>query len=215
MAERCAVYFAPPPGSALADFAAAWFGRTDNREITASPRYYGFHATLKPPFRFVDGHGRADLEAALADFAATQPIVEVGHLEVGDLSGFLALVPVQAPQALGDLAMACVERFDRFRAVPSPAELARRRAKPLTPRQDELLERWGYPYVAEQFRFHMTLTQKLPETERARWKAELKALAAPVLVQPLVIDSLALFRQPDSESPFAETARVRLSGPAG
>lgn len=214
MAERCAVYFAPLPGSALADFAAAWFGRTDNRDITASPRHYGFHATLKPPLRFAEGLGRTDLEAALADFAATQPAVEVGPLQVGDLSGFLALVPVQAPAALGDFAMACVERFDRFRAPPSEAELARRRAKPLTARQDELLQRWGYPYVAEQFRFHMTLTQKLPGEARARWKAELKRLAAPALAEPLVIDSLTLFRQPDPETPFAETARVRLTGRA-
>jgi hypothetical protein len=214
MSERCAVYFAPPPGSALADFAAAWFGRSDNREATASPRHYGFHATLKPPFRFAEGLGPAELETALADFAATRPPVEVGPLQVGDLSGFLALVPREPPAVLGELAMACVERFDRFRAPPHEAELARRRAKPLTPRQDALLERWGYPYVAEEFRFHMTLTQKLPEAERARWKAELERLAAPALAAPLVIDALALFHQPDAETPFAEIGRVRLAGSA-
>ncbi|MGP1252831.1 MAG: DUF1045 domain-containing protein [Kiloniellales bacterium] len=213
MTERCALYFAPPPDSPLAAFAETWFGRTDNREITASPRHYGFHATLKPPFRFAAGTDRAALQDSLRAFAALQPPVELGPVTVGDLSGFLALVPLAAPPELGRLAEACVTHFDDFRAAPSEAELAKRRAKGLSPRQDELLQRWGYPYVCDQFRWHMTLTAKLPDAERDRWHRELQHLAAPALAEPLVIDSLSIFRQPAGDRPFAEIDRVPLTGP--
>ena len=66
--------------------------------------------------------------------------------------------PSAALQALAD---ACVEQLDRFRAPPSDAELARRRRASLTPRQDAMLVRWGYPYVFDTWFFHMTLTRRL------------------------------------------------------
>src|SRR5690606_21547575 len=70
---RYAVYFAPAEDSALNRLASRWLGRcayTGTRypptgigeitpaaqeEITAEPRRYGFHATLKPPFRLPQG----------------------------------------------------------------------------------------------------------------------------------------------------------------
>ncbi|WP_119165874.1 DUF1045 domain-containing protein [Algihabitans albus] len=212
MTERCALYFAPPPDSPLAAFAEAWFARDDNRSITESPRHYGFHATLKPPFRFAEGRSLADLKTHLRAFATEQPPVEVGPVVVGSLSGFLALVPAAAPPALEALAEACVSSFDGFRAPPSEAELAKRRGKPLSARQDELLQRWGYPHVFDQFRWHMTLTTKLPEAERNRWHAELQRLSAPALEEPLVIEALSLFHQPATDRPFTEIDRVPLIG---
>ena len=213
MTERCALYFAPPSDSPLASFAAAWFGRRDTREITASPRHYGFHATLKPPFRFAAGTDLTGLRESLRAFAAEQPPVALGPVTVDDLSGFLALVPLAAPPELGRLAEACVAGFDAFRAAPSEAELAKRRAKRLSPRQEELLSLWGYPYVFDQFRWHMTLTAKLPDAERERWHADLRRLAAPALQDPLVIDSLSIFRQAAGDRPFVEIDRVPLTGP--
>ena len=212
MTERCALYFAPQPDSPLAAFAAAWFGRADNREITASPRHYGFHATLKPPFRFAAGTDIAALQESLRAFAAEQPPVALGPVTVDNLSGFLALVPLSPPPDLERLAEACVARFDSFRAAPGEAELARRRSKGLSPRQEQLLSLWGYPYVFDQFRWHMTLTAKLPDAERDRWHAELRRLAAPALQDPLAIDSLSIFRQPAADRPFAEIDRVSLTG---
>ena len=213
MTERCALYYAPSPDSALAAFAADWFGRDDTREITASPRHYGFHATLKPPFRFAEDHDLAELKERLRAFAAEQAPVSVGVLRIDNLSGFLALVPAAAPPQLGALAEACVSQFDSFRAPASAAELAKRRGKGLSARQDELLRRWGYPHVFEQFRWHMTLTAKLPDAERERWHADLRRLAAPALQDPLVIDSLSIFRQAAGDRPFAEIDRVPLTGP--
>ncbi|WP_421710008.1 DUF1045 domain-containing protein [Algihabitans sp.] len=212
MTERCALYYAPSPDSALAAFAADWFGRDDTREITASPRHYGFHATLKPPFRFAEDHDLAKLKERLHAFAAKQAPVSVGVLRIDNLSGFLALVPAAAPPELGALAEACVSQFDSFRAPASAAELAKRRGKGLSARQDELLQRWGYPHVFEQFRWHMTLTEKLPETERRVWQAELDRRAAAALEQPLIIEALSIFRQPSGEQPFVEIDRVPLTG---
>jgi hypothetical protein len=212
MSERCAIYFAPPPGSDLARFAAEWFARPDVREITASPRHYGFHATMKPPFRLAPGRDLEGLKGALAAFARTRAPVSVGRLKVASLSGFLALVPAARNAELADLAQACIEDFDVFRAPPSEAELAKRRTAGLTPRQEDLLQRWGYPYVAEEFRWHMTLTERLPDRERARLQEELERLAAPVLAEPLAVSSLSVFRQPDPATAFAEVARETLAG---
>jgi 2'-5' RNA ligase len=212
VAERAAIYYAPPPGTLLAAFAEAWFGRDDNREATASPRRYGFHATLKPPFRFAEGTGMEGLREDLRRFAKTRPPVEIGHLQVAELSGFLALVPVEAPASLPALAQACVERFDPFRAAPTEDELARRRAKPLSERQEELLHRWGYPYVDDQFRFHMTLTGKLPDAERAHWRPEIERLAAEALAEPMTLGALSIFRQSTPDAAFQEIDRESLAG---
>lgn len=64
--RRYGLYYTPRPG-ALAEFGAAWLGwdpvagqsmahpaidglPRDISEITASPRKYGLHGTIKPPF---------------------------------------------------------------------------------------------------------------------------------------------------------------------
>ncbi len=220
MSARYAVYFAPPPGSALAEFGAVWLGRdcadgtaraqpavdglspTRLAEITTSPRHYGFHGTLKPPFALADGCCEADLLAAVAAFAAARAGFDAPPLRVAALSGFTALVLSAPCPAMRDLAADCVRDLDRFRAPAGAAELARRRAAGLSPRQDALLRAWGYPYVMDEFRFHMTLTERLPAADRAVVMAALAPLAAPVTEAPLQVDGIAVFHQPDRESPF-------------
>ena len=110
------------------------------------------------------------------------------------------------------LAVAAVDQLDAFRAPPSDAELAKRRRAGLTPRQEALLKRWGYPYVMEEFRFHMTLTGRLGGEERAVVGNILQEVSAPLLRDALRIDAVSLFQQPGRSAPFRIVGRYRLTG---
>ena len=160
---RYAIYWAPEPGEPLAEFGASWLGRDAETgalrspprivqadpasvaEVTAEPRRYGFHATLKPPFALKSETNVRDLLEAVRSFAAERASFALPTLRLASIDGFLALVPAERSDALQRLADECVRAFDGFRAPPLAAELARRRRAPLSPRQDGYLERWGYP----------------------------------------------------------------------
>lgn len=226
--KRYAVYYAPEPG-ALADFAASWLGwdpvarcevqhpdlgllPQQVNDITSTPRKYGFHGTIKPPFRLADGTSpdalKADLEALCARLA---PVTMEG-LSLKSLGRFLALVPDGAPAPLAALAAQCVMSLDPHRAPPPATELAGRRAKGLSPAQDALLARWGYPYVMEEFRFHLTLTGALAPEEVERVAARLSAYLGPILPKPFVIRDLCLFGEAAEDGRFHLLHRYALSG---
>ena len=162
---RYALYFAPAPASSWWRFGSDWLGRDAASgaivpqpvpagidadrfaRLTAAPRHYGFHATLKAPMRLVEGVDRAALVAALRAFCADEQPFALPPLGVGQLDDFLALVPLGDAGAIHALAARTVERFDRFRAPLTQAELARRLQKPLPARERDYLARWGYPLV--------------------------------------------------------------------
>ena len=96
----------------------------------------------------------------------------------------------------------CGRAFDRCRAPLSDADLARRRRSPLTPEQDARLLAWGYPYVFEDFRFHMTLTGSVREPDTA---ARLMEALHPYFAAQCGMhrfDSVSVFRQTDRDQPF-------------
>lgn len=221
--ERYAVYFAPPPGSPLAAFAANWFsgqawsdwsqpGPGCMAELLRSPRRYGFHATLKAPFMLADGTDETMLSAAIEEFAAAQAAFEVPALSPQRLDRFLALMPMAPAPRLDALAADCVRAFDRFRAPPGAAELARRRAAGLSPRQEDLLQLWGYPYVCDEFRFHMTLTGPMADDEASVLLPRLQELTADLAAQPQCIDAVCLFQQPSPAQPFELRQRHAFGG---
>jgi putative phosphonate metabolism protein len=229
-AARYAVYFAPSAGGALDRFGSAWLGRdavagaplaqphlsgiTPERlaAITAAPRHYGFHATLKPPFILSPRHCAGDLLGAVAAFASREAPVVAPPLRLARLAGFLALVLSEPSEPVGALAAACVAAFEGFRAPDTPEDVARREAAGLTPRQRALLQRWGYPHVMDEYRFHMTLTGRLDEAEGAAVAAALAPLAAPFGREPLTIDALSVFAQENRAAPFRLVARYALTG---
>jgi putative phosphonate metabolism protein len=215
---RCAIYFAPARGSDLEAFGCGWLGRGSAgedlpqplvpgiaparlAEITRSPRHYGFHGTLKAPFALADDTPPDALDATAEAFARERAPFEVA-LRPGSLGGFLAMLPAERSPALDRLAADCVETFEVHRAPLGDAEIARRRAAGLTPRQDAYLMRHGYPYVLDEFRFHMTLTERLQAPERDDVLAILALRAAPVCARPLVIDAISVFEQPARDAPF-------------
>jgi putative phosphonate metabolism protein len=225
---RYAVYFAPGSGSPLARFGASWLGYdvTSGEErtqpvlawipperlnaITAEPRRYGFHATLKPPFVLAEGTTPAELDRAVATLADGFPAFVAPSLRLSCIAGFWALTLSEPCLMLDGLAAHCVGDLDRFRAPASAEELARRRKPALSPAQDALLVRWGYPYVIEEFRFHMTLTARLDPREGTAIGTELARLVEPLCQDPLPIDSIGLFRQGNGDDRFQLLRRYVL-----
>jgi putative phosphonate metabolism protein len=228
---RYALYYAPRAEEPLAVAASRWLGRNaDTGEardlvpvsgvsserlsaIVADPRLYGFHGTLKPPIVLAEGATERDFVEAVGTFAATERPIDVPSLVLAELQNFLALVPAERCMALQDFSDRCVVEFDEFRRPADEAELARRRAAGLTQRQEDLLLRWGYPYVLEQGRFHLTLTGKLKEPrEHALVLDELRRRFVAFLDRPLAVRDLCVFRQPAPGRPFTVLARFRLGG---
>jgi hypothetical protein len=232
-APRFAIYAAPGSGSAdgagasLRERAEQWLGRSVTGEpvtpgipagwtraavdaMTVSARRYGFHATLKPPFRLADGCAPEDLDAALARFATGSAGAVIPRLSLAPIGGFFALVPGAEAPGLRALADAVVKGFDGFRAPATGAELARRRPASLTPRQRELLDRWGYPYVLDEFRFHLTLTDRIPQRQHPGVRRVLSDWFAPLLGASVPVDALALFTEAEPGAPFTLRAVHRL-----
>ncbi len=226
--QRYAIYYAPPAEAAWGVFATQWLGWDMETgaevpqpevpglplplaEITATPRKYGVHATIKPPFRLAEGTTLADLDAACATLCARRTALHMEGLTLARLGRFLALRPVGDTAALDALAASVVETLDRFRAPAPKAELARRRAAGLSPAQEENLARWGYPYVMDEFRFHVTLSGKLPKAALGAVEAALSRDLAPLLSSPFGIGDLALVGE-DSAGRFHLVHRYALSG---
>jgi putative phosphonate metabolism protein len=225
--ERYALHWAPDPGP-LADFTARWLGwdaargRAEDHpdlpglprpvaEITATPRIYGFHGTVKPPFRLAPGTDAAGLHRAAAALCARLTPVTLPGLALHRLGGFVALTPEGETAPLAALAADVVTDLDRFRASPTEAEIARRRPDRLTDRQRANLAKWGYPYVMEEFQFHLTLSGDMPEAEARAVAATLQPVLAPILPRPFRVDSLCLFGQ-GSDRMFRLLHRYTLSG---
>jgi putative phosphonate metabolism protein len=180
-------------------------------DLTATPRKYGIHGTIKPPFRLAEGTDDARLGAAMAAFCATRAPVTIPRIALRRLDRFLALVPEAPVAPLAELADATVAAFEPFRAPLTEAELARRRKARLSARQEALLQRWGYPYVMEEFRFHITLTGPLGADQLDTAEAALGACFAPFIGQPLTIGDLALMGE-DAEGMFHLIHRYALTG---
>jgi hypothetical protein len=211
-AERFAIYFAPREGSLLAQLAGEWFGAEDVQAYTVSPRHYGFHATLKPPFALAEGIAASRLRESVAAFASGVPALVLPALEVSLLGNFIALTLREPSAELTELAGTIVAHFDSFRRPPAEEELAQRRQAKLNARQLELLERWGYPYVMDQWQFHMTLTSSLKEPEvRERLLGRLREHFAPALAEAVVIEDLSVFWQPNRATDFTQTERFACS----
>lgn len=229
MPARYGVYFLPEEGSALERFGHTWLGRdmssgrSESRpkvpgisaerltELIKAPRHYGFHATLKAPFRLAPSKSEADLLQAAAVFSAHASRVKIPPLRLTEWAGFLALRPNAPCAAVDELAASCVQTFDCFRSPLSPDELQRRSRACLTPTQQRLLSRWGYPYVFDQFRFHLTLTGMLSGPEECAALLDfLHPRVKPLISNSMLIREICIVKQADTGVPFSVMQRFPL-----
>lgn len=227
---RYAIYFVPAPDSALYRFGSesigydaftgeavafppnviarfpAWHG------MTADARKYGFHATLKAPFALADRTTETELIRACAAFCAQPRDIASIELHVARIGGFVALVPTTHSPALTQLASDVVEAFDSFRSPLAPEDRERRNPSKLTERQVAYLDRWGYPYVWDEFRFHMTLTGGLEPTVSEAAKAMLSQRFSEAAIGAAAVDGIAIFRQDSATARFRVSDRYPLRG---
>ncbi len=225
---RYAVYFTPARTDPLTRKAAEWLGRDpfdgtllqppDHTGLTpaevafhtAAARRYGFHATMKAPFRLAVDQTETALERALDAFCAEVAPVTVPRMALRQIDGFFALVPAERSVELDRLAGDVVAAFEQFRAPLSDAEIERRNPDALTAAQFRNLCQWGYPYVFEEFRFHMTLSSRVAGAEAERVRAAIETCLGPLTERPLTIDGLALFVEPEPGAPFSIRRRAAL-----
>jgi putative phosphonate metabolism protein len=229
---RYAIYYAPAPGSDLDCFGSHLLGYDafsgaslplpesitpavpDWFELTRDPRKYGFHATLKAPLSLAPDRSEAELLAACETFCTTARAIPVFKPVVSLIGDFIAVVPEGPPDTLYALAADCVRAFDGFRAPLTTEDRSRRNPSRLTPRQVDHLDRWGYPYVMEDFQFHMTLTGRLAADRQITILPILQRRFAEIDLEILSIDSIALFRQDSADARFRIVRRYALNGRA-
>ena len=230
---RYAVYWSPDVSDPLADFGARWLGHDPASgpengnapvrrlrlglddafadRVTAEPRTYGLHATLKAPFRLGQGVSENSLAAAIEKVATETRTFTTAPLALTALKGFLALCPRTPSPTLNALAARCTTELDPFRAPLTDDDRARRKPATLTEVQRELLERWGYPYVLGEFRFHITLTGRLTAQDRARVEPVLGVSVMPYCSSPFSVTGISLFGDPGGGAPFELVQRYALA----
>jgi putative phosphonate metabolism protein len=225
--KRFAIYYAPRPGG-LATATASWFGwdpatgrdaappripglPVPLADLTRNAARYGFHGTLKAPFRLADDIAPDHLAQATAELAARLAPVELPGLKLSVIKGFFALVPTGDVGTLSTLASIVVEALDPYRAPLTKDEFARRNPDQLTDRQRGYLTRWGYPYVKEDFQFHLTMTDHVPIPVSAAVDRAIKTHFGPVVPRPFRVEDLCIFGE-DDHGRFHELARYPLIG---
>lgn len=196
------VPLAVPPGLDI----ATWL------RLTEEPRRYGFHATLKAPFHLAAGATEDALLEAVSQLAAGLAAVPIGPLVVRVRSSFAALYNEGEAIAVSRLADEVVRNLEPFRAPLTDADRARRLAAGLGPEAQRYLDLYGYPYVRELYRFHMTLTGPLPAEQRPAIEQLLsQAWQAAAGTEPTAIDALSVLRQDRRDGRFRVIARFPLA----
>jgi len=232
MTERFALYVSPPAKSLLYQKASTWLqydaytGKSTESFNSVNfsldqPAYeihiknaakYGFHATLKPPFRLKEGQSQEQLIQAIYDFCIEKKPIDCGKLQLTTLGNFITLGLEKPCQQLNTLAQQCVETFEPFRAELNSQEFQKRNPEKLTRRQQVLLNQWGYPYVDDEYRFHLTLTDSLPTEQLEVVKNHLHELFLPVLDRNIQVNAVHLFHQENEQSHFKVIRSFPFSG---
>ena len=232
--HRHAAYYAPAEGSPLAQLGAQWLGRCAQSRramrqpdfstispatfyaCTAAAARYGWHATMKAPFALNPGLEMDAVPKAFSSLAQSKKALMLPPLTLRRIGDYLALVPNAPCSALQELAFDCVRALHTLAAPLSDQQLVQRRLTPLTASQDAMLLQWGYPFVGDEFQWHMTLTgslRKLTQSEVRGLQEAAQDWFKPVLNQPVELDAICWFVEPVAGGDFYEAQRFAL-GPA-
>ena len=229
MSPRYAIYYTPPPFSALARFGAGVIGydcfdaveiphtRLDGIDsnilklMTLDPRRYGFHATIVAPF-YLKSISEDDFIAMVSAYATETAPVRIGGLEVATIGEFVALIPASPNEEITRFAADCLTTFSPCRVPLTADDRERRLGAKLSPRQIDLLDQWGYPYVLDEYRFHMTLTGALLDNMRDMFRGALELAFVERSSDTFELDAISVMRQDDAGDRFRVLRRCRLRG---
>jgi len=229
MQDRYAIYFVPSADEEYYQRISQWLGYSihtgrpvSQTELsptlqpftgfTRHARMYGCHATLKPPFRLKPNLKEKQLVKIFKHFSRLFPPIQCSGLQIENIGRFVALTLTDECPRLHELATDCVQTFDLFRDDLTPAEFNKRQPERLSPNQLLMLKQWGYPFVIDEFRFHITLSDPLPESSLAACKKALIDDLSPIPSRPFILDSISLCYQPAPSKPFITLETHPLQG---
>ncbi len=218
---RYAIYHTPDRYDPLAMAASNWLGRSAfgdpantpvlpenwtaerHSDLVRDAKRYGFHATLKAPFSLAKTVREQDLFDHFAALKLPAADIVIPSLVLRQIDGFFALVAEHPNDILNAFAGVLVREFDKFRAPLTADEIARRHPDSLSDQQRSHLEHWGYPYVFDEFFFHMTLTSRVHGTEAQEVRTILEQHFAAYLGKPYSISHIAIFVEPAPSMDFS------------
>jgi hypothetical protein len=210
---RYAVYFCPAAGSGLEAFGRKWLSTEDVprvaserlKTLTAKMRRYGWHATLCAPFSLTKHANYDDLRQRVVDIAKRFSPFEM-PLHLDRLGGFLALRPTGDETTIHALGDACIRELNVLRA-PLTDDAWQRRASYLDDVELALYRQFGYPYVLERYRFHMTLSAPASDVEEEALREWLSPRLANLSAH---IDALTICGEKEPGTNFEAIARIAL-----
>jgi len=214
--KRFAVYYVPEANSQLGTLGNHWLGWSladgefvdrltdplvpkDITTITKRAQKYGFHGTLKPPMRLKTEFGQTEFLSALRQLAANQRPFTIPEMRVKLIGNFLALTPSAPCPLLDQLATNLVVGLDDLRQPPDDLEIAKRASVGLTERQYRLLNKWGYPYVLEEFRFHLTLSDVLVQDRATAVLHAAKTIFSVAIQSPIQVSDIAAVGESETD----------------
>ena len=175
--------------------------------LTQVPAKYGFHSTIKAPFELSADSTATELLTATESLCSSLAPVDLPDLCIRSTSAS-AHIALRGPQSesLLQLTAAVVSDLEDFRAPLMPADIARRRPESLSLRQRHYLDEFGYPFVFDEFNFHMTLTGPLDpvDADFIAWLEHRFEEMVPEAAASL--DRLAVYRQTSRETAFVRIA---------
>lgn len=226
MFSRYAIFYTFPAGP-LAETGARWLGwdslsgretepfdldGLNPRKLTRKARKYGFHGTLKAPFRLAPSVTKTRLLEVAQTCAARLSPAPIPNLSLVHKHGFLALRAQGDQSQLNACAAQIVRDFDPLRAELTESDIAKRNPARLSERQRAQMLEWGYPYVFDDFEFHMTLSSRVADADAQNLIARMIPLFTPHIPSSLHLDALTVLGEGE-DNRFHQIARFPYGQP--
>jgi hypothetical protein len=218
---RYAIYFCPASDTALGRLGHDWLAAsphapelpgisTERRNaLLVKARRYGWHATIRAPFTPAVDVAYDDVRRAVVSVAHACASFEL-PLHIHRLAGFLALRPCVDGAAPKQLATTCLKALLPL-CAPLSKEMLDRRSVGLDADEVRLLQGYGYPYVLDRYRFHLTLSAPAIESEENVMREWLEPRVAEL--PPTRVDALSICREATPGGAFELVERIPLRAP--
>ena len=215
--KRYAIYYAPIENPELDLFGKCWLGwdpykgeettKSDLSKLPSfkkfsslvlTPKQYGFHGTIKAPFKLKNEYTYNDLENKVREISKQIHSFYFDQLIIKKLGNFIGLIPTNNLK-VNAVSNKFVEELDYLRDELSENEIKKRKPHKLTSNQKQMLFKWGYPYVFDEFKFHLTLTSKLNVVEIDDVLRSLQNILKQVNLNKISFNNICIFGQKSDE----------------